>query len=215
MMLDLFRSELDAHLPVLSSGLLALEKSDASKADVNAMMRAAHSVKGAARIVGLAGVVDVAHVLEDCFTAAHEKRITLTQSSVDDLLAAVDLIAVLAASPDASVEQARVRSVIDRVAAIRDAKPHVAITISGGLVPIELPERLDFAACETLRLRLLPLVRTGGPICFDASRVRSASSSFVALLSVIAASGCRLEMMNATHSIDVLLRLVNLGSGDA
>ena len=35
-------------------------------------MRAAHSLKGAARIVGLTVGVRVAHAMEDCFVAAQQ-----------------------------------------------------------------------------------------------------------------------------------------------
>ena len=40
--------------------------------NLEALMRAAHSVKGAARIVGLEEAVQVAHVMEDCFVAAQD-----------------------------------------------------------------------------------------------------------------------------------------------
>ena len=37
-------------------------------------MRAAHSLKGAARIVGLDAAVRVAHAMEDCLVAAQKGR---------------------------------------------------------------------------------------------------------------------------------------------
>ena len=51
-------------------------------------MRAAHSLKGAARIVGLDVGVRVAHAMEDCFVAAQEGRLTLRQAQIDLLLGA-------------------------------------------------------------------------------------------------------------------------------
>ena len=89
-MLELFAAEMDTHIPVLNEGLLALEKGQAGAREIEGMMRAAHSIKGAARIVGLESAVRVAHVMEDCFTAAKENRITLSSDSVDVLLAGVD-----------------------------------------------------------------------------------------------------------------------------
>ena len=44
-------------------------------------MRAAHSLKGAARMVGLDVGVRVAHAIEDCFVAAQEGRLKLRQES--------------------------------------------------------------------------------------------------------------------------------------
>jgi len=58
-MLELFQAEMDTHIPVLDQGLLALEKGQAGDREIEAMMRAAHSIKGAARIVGIEPAVRV------------------------------------------------------------------------------------------------------------------------------------------------------------
>ncbi|HEX4797124.1 MAG TPA: Hpt domain-containing protein, partial [Humisphaera sp.] len=73
-MLELFQAEMDTHIPVLNEGLLALEKNQAGGREIEGMMRAAHSIKGAAKIVGIEPAVRVAHAMEDCFTAAKESR---------------------------------------------------------------------------------------------------------------------------------------------
>src|SRR4051812_48390509 len=65
-MLDLFREEVEIHLPVLNEGLLALEKEPNQPKRLEALMRAAHSIKGAARIVGVEAAGQLAHVMEDC-----------------------------------------------------------------------------------------------------------------------------------------------------
>ena len=49
-MLELFRLEAESQTSVLSSGVLAIEELERSPQTVEAMMRAAHSLKGAARI---------------------------------------------------------------------------------------------------------------------------------------------------------------------
>jgi chemotaxis protein histidine kinase CheA len=91
-LLELFQSEMDAHIPALNSGLLALEKGLAGAPEIEAMMRAAHSIKGAAKIVGIEQAVRVAHTMEDCFTAAKESRVVLGSDSVDVLLRGVDAL---------------------------------------------------------------------------------------------------------------------------
>src|SRR5215469_15699425 len=91
-MLELFQAEMDTHIPVLNEGLLALEKGQAGSREIEGMMRAAHSIKGAARIVGIEPAVRVAHAMEDCFTAAKENRISLTSDAVDVLLVGVDAL---------------------------------------------------------------------------------------------------------------------------
>ncbi len=91
-MMDLFRLEAEAQVAVLNDGLLALESNTQSAQALETLMRAAHSIKGAARIVSLDAVVNLAHVMEDCFVAAQNKTITLNSNQVDALLQGVDLL---------------------------------------------------------------------------------------------------------------------------
>ena len=64
-LLELFRLEAEAQAQVLSHGLMVLERKPTDAAQLEACMRAAHSLKGAARIVGIDAGVRVAHVMED------------------------------------------------------------------------------------------------------------------------------------------------------
>ena len=91
-MMELFRLEAEAQVTILTNGLIALETQPQSAQELVALMRAAHSVKGAARIVGLDAVVQLAHVMEDCFVAAQNQTITLGTDQIDVLLRGVDLL---------------------------------------------------------------------------------------------------------------------------
>ena len=91
-MMELFRLEIEAQASLLNNGLLALESQPQSAQDLEALMRAAHSIKGAARIVCLESAVNLAHIMEDCFVAAQNKTITLNADNIDILLQAVDLL---------------------------------------------------------------------------------------------------------------------------
>jgi two-component system sensor histidine kinase and response regulator WspE len=99
-MLDLFRQEAEAQAQVLTAGLLALERTQTAPDQLEQCMRAAHSLKGAARIVGLNVGVRLAHAMEDCFVAAQRGRIALDQSQIDTLLAGTDLLSRVGSSPD-------------------------------------------------------------------------------------------------------------------
>src|SRR5882724_7510319 len=55
-------------------------------------MRAAHSLKGAARIINLENVVDLAHAMEDCFVAVQQRKIILRRKELDILFQGVDLL---------------------------------------------------------------------------------------------------------------------------
>ena len=61
-------------------------------------MCAAHSIKGAVRVVNVQPGVDVAHAMEDCFVQAQKAELTLTGEIVDVLLAGVDMLQGIAAA---------------------------------------------------------------------------------------------------------------------
>jgi two-component system sensor histidine kinase and response regulator WspE len=103
-MLDLFRMEADSQTQILTEGLLAMERIKGDASAVESMMRAAHSIKGAAAIVGLEVVVQLAHGMEDAFVAAQHGKLALTPNRVDVLLAGVDLILQASRLQDSGVE---------------------------------------------------------------------------------------------------------------
>jgi two-component system sensor histidine kinase and response regulator WspE len=95
-MYDLFREEVRVHADTLSRGLVELESDPGSSLRIEPLMRAAHSIKGAARIVGVDGGVRLAHVMEDALVAAQHGEILLTASHIDLLLQGSDILATLA-----------------------------------------------------------------------------------------------------------------------
>jgi two-component system sensor histidine kinase and response regulator WspE len=102
-MQELFRVEAENQTALLTKELLELERSPASPEQLEALMRAAHSFKGAARIVNLSPAVQVAHAMEDCFVAAQQGRLALQQEHVDVLLRGVDLLNAIAKHDEHSV----------------------------------------------------------------------------------------------------------------
>jgi two-component system sensor histidine kinase and response regulator WspE len=101
-LLELFREEVRANVQVLNDGLITLEQDPTNARLIEPLMRAAHSVKGAARVVGVDSAVTLAHAAEDCLVAAQEGRIALGSDEVDTLLRAVDCLANIGqfAGPD-------------------------------------------------------------------------------------------------------------------
>ncbi|MEH2151234.1 Hpt domain-containing protein [Nostoc sp.] len=91
-LLDLFNMEVKAQVVVLNDCLLALETKPNPQEELAALMRAAHCIKGAARIVQIDPAVNLAHVMEDCFVAAQEGKVTLTADRIDVLLQGVDML---------------------------------------------------------------------------------------------------------------------------
>ncbi|MBM3981320.1 MAG: hybrid sensor histidine kinase/response regulator [Planctomycetes bacterium] len=96
-MFELFREEVKAHADTLATGLIAAEAAPTDPALLEGLMRAAHSIKGAARIVGIDTAVRLAHVMEDALVAAQDGKIKLKPADTDTLLQGTDVLAGLAA----------------------------------------------------------------------------------------------------------------------
>ncbi len=127
-MLDLFRQETEAQTAILNENLLALEQDPGNTQRLAAMMRAAHSLKGAARIVNLNPAVKVAHALEDCFVAAQKNEIIIQPEAVDGLLRGVDMLTTIAGIPETesaawqAAHQTAIDELVGRLAAIRSGQ---------------------------------------------------------------------------------------------
>jgi two-component system sensor histidine kinase and response regulator WspE len=102
---ELFTLEAEAQTQVLSAGLLALERNPTQADQLEACMRAAHSLKGAARIVGVNAGVSVSHVMEDCLVEAQEGRLHLKPEHIDALLMGTDMLMRIATPGPNSVAQ--------------------------------------------------------------------------------------------------------------
>lgn len=118
-LLELFSLEAEAQTQVLSAGLMALERNPTQADQLEVCMRAAHSLKGAARIVGVDAGVSVAHVMEDCLVAAQEGRLRLSAEHIDALLQGTDLLMRIATPGDA-VAQATLPVFLAQMASLLD-----------------------------------------------------------------------------------------------
>ena len=72
-MSDLFRQEVAAQTALLTDALLALEHRPADKKQLEALMRAAHSIKGAARIVQACALAAQCEALEHACARRDER----------------------------------------------------------------------------------------------------------------------------------------------
>jgi two-component system sensor histidine kinase and response regulator WspE len=91
-LLELFLIEVETNVAILNDGLLALEDDPGAAEKLEALMRSAHSIKGAARVVGLDVAIKLAHVMEDCFVAAQKGEFSPTSTHIDILLQGVDML---------------------------------------------------------------------------------------------------------------------------
>lgn len=153
-LLELFSLEAEAQVQVLSTGLLALERDPTQAEYLESCMRAAHSLKGAARIVGVNAGVSVAHVMEDCLVGAQERRLVLGAEHIDALLQGTDLLTRIATpgnnvgAPDIDAYVALMGRLLDPNAAQLPAPVPTSLEVPVDPVSIELLVPEPFAAPE-------------------------------------------------------------------
>jgi len=137
-LLELFSLEAEAQTQVLSAGLLALERNPTQADQLESCMRAAHSLKGAARIVGIDSGVSVAHVMEDCLVSAQEGRLFLRPEHIDALLQGTDLLMRIATPANAP----------------QSADIEAYVALMGGLLDPTAPPLVPAAASAPLMAEL-------------------------------------------------------------
>ena len=207
-MLDLFRLEADGQTRTLTDGLLTIEGGGGSAATVEAMMRAAHSIKGAAAIVGLDVVVQLAHSMEDAFVDAQNGALELTRGRVDVLLGGVDLIVQVSTQTEAGLPQwltenaDRIGEVMKALAAIAQLQEAPALAAAPAAPPVVLapePEPEPEPAPEP-EAAAAPLPRNAEP----APAARAVGQNFDQLLAL--ASETRINAHQLVPTIASLQR---------
>ncbi|HSO13644.1 MAG TPA: hybrid sensor histidine kinase/response regulator [Anaerolineales bacterium] len=98
-LLNSFRAELAEHVQTMNKGLVAVEggklKKDVRRETLEGIFRAAHSLKGAARVVGASMVEQLAHALETLLDGLRKDTIPPTPALFNACYQAVDVIQVV------------------------------------------------------------------------------------------------------------------------
>lgn len=114
-LLQTFRAQLDDRVQAIAEGLMALEQAaevSAREGVFEALFRAAHNIKGAARGVGLERSAELAHALESLFSLLRREAAAVPAGLIDTCLGALDQLRALAE------REARGDSVADQAAAL-------------------------------------------------------------------------------------------------
>lgn len=88
----IFKIEFEENIQTLNSELLKLEADVFDKDARSKLMRVAHSMKGGARMIGLTGVVTLAHFFEDMLGAVNNENSALKKADFDRMYKALDVI---------------------------------------------------------------------------------------------------------------------------
>ncbi|MFW5859481.1 MAG: chemotaxis protein CheW [Planctomycetota bacterium] len=105
-MLAEFLDEAGSHLHLLNDGLLAAEDAQVDPGSIDAMFRAAHSIKGGAGFLGLDALQRVTHRMETLLDDVRHHTVDFTPGVIEALFHAFDAIATLLAAAAAGEQPA-------------------------------------------------------------------------------------------------------------
>ena len=89
---QVFFDEAEEGLAEMEKLLLAVNVSDPDDEELNAVFRAAHSIKGGSATFGLTDLTEITHVLESLLDRIRQGKMALTSEHVDAFLAAKDIL---------------------------------------------------------------------------------------------------------------------------
>lgn len=116
--LSYFAPEASEHLDAMTASLLRLEQEGPNPAEIAALFRAVHTLKGAAFTVGCRPMGDLAHRLEDVLGAIRDGQAALTPAVIEAAFAGADALRAMLrsaeeAAPELPAAIARARSLLE------------------------------------------------------------------------------------------------------
>ncbi|HEX21357.1 MAG TPA: hypothetical protein ENH19_01730, partial [Actinobacteria bacterium] len=99
-----FLEECQEFLDKLSIGLANLEAEPENQEVINEIFRIAHTIKGSASFVGLDEIRELAHKMEDVFSAIRENTLKVGPSLIDLMYKSLAQLTILKSKADATDE---------------------------------------------------------------------------------------------------------------
>ncbi|NJM48001.1 MAG: hybrid sensor histidine kinase/response regulator [Alkalinema sp. RU_4_3] len=118
-----FLEEAEEYFEQLESVLLDLATTDQKRSQLDLALRAAHSLKGSAGMMGFMALSRVAHGLEDCFKILRARDMELDQELETLLLAGVDALRSITAqyrSPETVADEVLIQQAMPILGGLRD-----------------------------------------------------------------------------------------------
>ncbi|NJN93721.1 MAG: chemotaxis protein CheA [Anaerolineales bacterium] len=206
--LEIFLEEANEHLQSMEAGILRLEHS--IDPDVlNAIFRAAHTLKALAGTIGHHRMAELTHTIETLFDAMRTAKFSPDQAVIDDLLTAVDILKALRdeiitlepSSIDATAILTRLGAALtpDNLAKA-NGSGKIAQTSRGVSGSFEH----DFAATETVLQSgqtLLEITLTTTATAFaPAARLSQAVMALMEIGRIVTQNPTMMDLANARHN---------------
>ena len=172
--LEQFLAEARDNLDYLDSHLKELDGGD--EESINALFRAAHTLKGGAGLVGLTHIKEITHAAEDLLDAYRNKKITFSDEMLNTLYDAFDEVIELidaveeSGQKDVEVDEEHIKSIKDSIRAFFEE------TSEETKKEVELPFNLDediFLDNLTVKQLKQLLACLGDEICIDEEFINS------------------------------------------
>jgi chemosensory pili system protein ChpA (sensor histidine kinase/response regulator) len=126
--LEYFVPEAIEHLEAMAQSLIALEGEGSTVAEIAALFRAVHTLKGAAYTVGCGVIGDLAHRIEDMLGEIRERQRPLDRGAIETVFAGLDALRLLVRSGE---DRADTRAAAyERAIVLLDAVPPIAAVAS-------------------------------------------------------------------------------------
>ena len=116
----IFMEEAANQLAVLSASLVELEDDFSNAKKLERLMRACHSLKGAARVVGLSDLVSFMHEMENCFSSAQNSKISINSDSLDVFLDCADFVGKLRENGFSRIDRSRYGELLSQLREIEN-----------------------------------------------------------------------------------------------
>jgi len=145
----IFFEEADEHVAAIESVLLRLNQAAPDSEDLNAIFRAAHSIKGTSGMLGFTEITSVTHVLENLLDELRKGERVLTEEALDLMLRAGDMVKMQVAfrrgaleqAPDAGPIERELRGLVEREAGAGPAPARrYAVRLGPLAAPIDAAE---------------------------------------------------------------------------
>ena len=126
-----FTQEAKELIQKLNEGLICLEKNPQQQDTLKGLLRASHTLKGSAKILGFTAVNQLAHKMEELITGLQDGQLTLSAAQLDLLFKSTDLIGLcIEEILQGGVEQIDIRDIchlLDRAAAGEDLSGEIGL----------------------------------------------------------------------------------------
>ena len=209
----IFFEEADEHVAAIESVLLRLNQAAPDAEDLNAIFRAAHSIKGTSGMLGFTEIASVTHVLENLLDELRKGERQLTEEALDLMLRAGDMVKMqvafrrgaLAQAPDAAQIERELRALVESNSG--GAAPGVARRYAVRLGPLAAP--IDAAELDLMLSGLGEMGKvqpgamnnaTGGEILFEVELSGAEADLRSVLTLVVPEAAVHIEKQGASAS---------------